>query len=86
MNLPAHGTTSPEQVRIIAYNNSRKSDTCSIIAYRSLSAAKQNLCRLLGGAPLPPGATPLTDPLLQVYHLVEHTLPPGATWCRDLSR
>jgi len=38
------------QLCIIAYNNSHKSNTYSIIAWHNLSAARRNLCR-------PPGRT-----------------------------
>ncbi|QCD86677.1 hypothetical protein DEO72_LG3g1201 [Vigna unguiculata] len=46
-------------------NNTRKSDTCSIIAWRSLSTARRNLRRPPGGTPLAIRRQPLTDPLLQ---------------------
>jgi len=63
-------------------NNTRKSNTYSIIAWCSLSAARQNMRRPPGRTSPPPGARPLPDPLFYGYRLAEHTLPPSATHCR----
>jgi len=58
----------------------------SIIAWRSLSAARQNLPRPPGRTPQPPGAMSVQPSLLNVFRLAGHTLPPVTAQCKDSSR
>ncbi|QCE10489.1 hypothetical protein DEO72_LG10g1719 [Vigna unguiculata] len=79
MNLPAHGTTSPNpSIAPLLKRNTHASHSLQDYRLTALGAApgKTNPDRL---------AEPLADPLFYNHHLAEHTLPPGATLCRDLS-
>jgi len=80
MNLPAHGTTSPDPRKassLIKNNTPRKQRTTSFPP---------------GSAHTPPGETvpdrqapePLPAPLSDRYRLAEHVLPPGATQHKNL--
>jgi len=87
MNLPAHGTASPDpSIASLLKRNTHKSHSLQHhrlaqpkrrqakpmqIVWQNTSAAR----RLVN-----------SEPLFHKYRLVEHTLPLGATWCKDLSR
>jgi len=84
MNLPAHGTTSPDPSQHQCVQTTHAANTCSIIAWRSLSAVRRNACvDRLAGPPhrQAPGLSQIH--CCRVYRLVEHTLPPGTMRCRD---
>ncbi|QCD96879.1 hypothetical protein DEO72_LG6g1590 [Vigna unguiculata] len=81
MNLPVHGTTSPDPSPHSCVQTTHISQTRSTIALRSLSAARRNLCRPPDGTASSPGS--IQTHYFKVYRLVEHTLLSGATQCRD---
>jgi len=87
MNLPAHGTTSPNpSIMSLRKSNTHKPLSIALSPDAAPSAARQNQCRPPSGTSPPLGAGPSPNPLFYRYCLAEHTLPPGATQCKDLSR
>jgi len=60
MNLHAHGTTSSDlSIASLRKTTHKQAMDNSIIAWRSLSVARQNLPRPPGGTPLLPGTKSL---------------------------
>jgi len=65
MNLPAYGTTSPSaSIALLRKTIHKQAIDSSVNAWRSLTAARQNLPRPSGGRPLATRRQPLADPLL----------------------
>ena len=69
--------------RIIAWKQYTQATNRNIIAWHSLSAAKQNLRIPLDSSPSSLGSR--QTHCFRVYRLANHTLPLGATRCRDLA-
>jgi len=86
MNLPAHGTTSPDpSVASLLKTTHKQIKDNNIFAWLSLHAARQNQSRPPSGTCPPPGASALLAPLFFSHRLAEHTLPLGTTRYTDLS-
>jgi len=85
MNLPVHGTTSPDpSVASLLKITHKQTMDRNIIVWRSLHAARRNRSKLPGDTFPPPDASAFPAPLFFSHRLAEHTLPPGATRCKDL--
>jgi len=85
MNLPAHGTASPDpSVASLLKQQTKQNRNNSIFAWLNPYAARRNHSRPPGGTYSPPGANALPAPLFSNHRLAEHTLPLGTTQYRDL--
>ncbi|QCE10727.1 hypothetical protein DEO72_LG10g1958 [Vigna unguiculata] len=64
MNLPAHGTASPDpsKASVLVKNSTPKCIEHSVSAWPGPHAARRNCSRPPGGIHLPPGANALPDP------------------------
>jgi len=84
MNLPAHGTASPDPSKASSSvkTTHQESKNNSVSAWLGPSAARRNCSRPPGGIHSPPGASVLPDPLFPRHRLAELTVPPGASQCR----
>jgi len=80
MNLPAHGTASPDPSKHHCQlkTTHQKAKGNSVSAWLGPRAARRNCSRPPGGIHSPPGASVLPDPLFSRHRLAEHTVPPGA--------
>jgi len=81
MNLPAHGTASPDpsKASLSIKTIHQKAKNNNIPAWLSPHAARRNCSRLPGGTSSPPGVRALPAPLSDRYRLVEHAVSPSAT-------
>jgi len=79
MNLPAHGTTSPDprKASSLIKTTHQKAKNNSISTWLGPHVARRNCSRLPGGTSSPPGARDLQASLFYRYRLAEHVLPPG---------
>jgi len=80
MNLPAHGTASPDpsKASLSVETTHSKAKSNSISAWLSPHAARRNCSRPPGGIHSPPGASVLPNPLFSRHRLAEHDVPLGA--------
>jgi len=86
MNLPAHGTTSPDpSVAALLKQHTKQTKDSSISAWLDPHAARQNCSRPPGSIHSPLGANVLPESLFPHHRLAEHTVPPSVTQCRALS-
>jgi len=87
MNLPAHGTASPDpsKASLSIKTTQQKAKNNSISAWLGPHAARQNRSRPPGGIHSPPGASVLPDPLFSRHRLAELDVPPGAPQYNALS-
>ncbi|QCD89993.1 hypothetical protein DEO72_LG4g945 [Vigna unguiculata] len=76
MNLPAHGTASPDSSKasLLVKNNTQKARNNSVSAWLGPHAARRNCSRPPGGTCTPPGANALPAPLFIQHRLAEHFL------------
>jgi len=80
MNLPAHGTTSPDlSVEALLKQHTKQTKDNSISAWLGPHAARRNCSRPLGGTSSPPSARDLPASLFYRYRLAEHVLPSLST-------
>jgi len=86
MNLPAHGTASPDpSVEALLNQHTKQPKDSNISAWLGPHTARQNYTRPPGGIYSPPGASVQSAPLFSHHRLAEHTVPPGATQGTTLS-
>jgi len=80
MNLPAHGTASPDpsKASLSVKTTHQEAKNNSVTAWLGPLAARRNCSRPPGGIHSPPGVSVLLDPLFSRHRLAEHTVPPGA--------
>jgi len=73
MNLPAHGTASPDpsKASLSVRTTHQKAKDISISAWLGPHAARRNCSRPPGGIHSPPGANVLPDPLFSRHRLAE---------------
>jgi len=85
MNLPAHGTASPDpsKASLSVKTTHQKAKNNSISAWLGPHAARRNCSRPRGGIHSPPGASFLPNPLFSRHRLADLTVPPGAIPYRD---
>jgi len=86
MNLPAHGTTSPDPsvASLLKTHPKHRSMSAEFLPGVAPSAARRNKPRSPGGTFPLPGASARPAPLFFSHRLAEQPLPPGATRCREL--
>jgi len=84
MNLPAHGTASPDpsKASLSVKTTHQEAKNNSVSAWLGPLAARRNCSRPPGSIHSPPGASVLPDPLFSRHRLAEYTVPPGASQCR----
>jgi len=88
MNLPAHGTASPDPSKASSSvkTTHQKAENNSISAWLGPHAARRNYSRPPGGIHSLPGASVLLDPLFSRHRLTDLTVAPGAIPYRVHSR
>jgi len=80
MNLPAHGTASPDpsKASLSVKTTHSKAKNNSIFVWLGPHAARRNCSRPPSGIHSPPSASVLPDPLSSRHRLAELNVPPGA--------
>ncbi|QCD78643.1 hypothetical protein DEO72_LG1g2279 [Vigna unguiculata] len=87
MNLPAHGTASPDPSIIVSLTKPHtKCKYNSVSTWPGPHAARRNCSRPPGGIHFPPGASALQTSLFSRHRLAEHTVPPGACSVQTLAK
>ena len=84
MNLPAHGTASPDpsKASLSVKTTHQEVENNSVSAWPGSHAARRNCSRPPSGIHSTPGASALPDPLFSHHRLADLTVPPGASQCR----
>ncbi|QCE00109.1 hypothetical protein DEO72_LG7g1395 [Vigna unguiculata] len=88
MNLPAHGTASPDpsKASLSVKTTHQEVENNNVSAWPGPHAARRNCSRPPGDIHSPPGVSALPDPLFSRHRLADLTVPPGASQCRVPSR